>query len=628
MSMILRSKWLIVAICLVFACTKSHKNQESETSDQMRLLYPEKPRSGAIYLDTSKQTEERISDLISKMTLQQKAAQMSQGEIPYVSPKDIATYGLGSVLNGGNTNPGNNTIRDWQQIITDYQEAAFSRDLKIPIIYGTDAVHGHSNLKGATIFPHNIGLGAANNDSLMFLMGKITGAECLLTNVNWTFAPCLALAMDPRWGRTYESFSTNEEIVTRLGKAFTNGLLSANVVGSAKHYLGDGGTTMGSGLDGKLDRGNTVIAIEDLRKTLLPPYQAQINAGMQTIMPSYSSINGIKMHERADLINDLLKEELGFTGFTISDWQAIEEISATSFERQVWTAVNSGIDMIMQPEKWKMTIDAIVAGVEKGTITTERIDDAVSRILKVKFESGLFEDPLVIKNPARANELRSPDAVAIATRLAEESLVLLKNNNELLPLKENAKVFITGKGSDDMGLQCGGWTIGWQGTADNGQKVTEGSTILEGLKNLAPEMNLEIITEPSRATEADVVVAVIAEEPYAEMHGDTKDLSITGSHAHEENQKTIDLIASLNKPTVVVILAGRQQVDLGNFLDDWDAVVMAYWPGSEGGQALANVIAGKRDFSGKLPMPWYRSVNDIGKRNTSLLFDLGYGLSY
>ena len=592
------------------------------------ILYPTNIDKSITYLNPDLTVDERVSDLLSRMTIEEKAAQMVQGERKFIMNDDILKYGVGSVLSGGGSTPGQNKIEDWNNLIKGYQLAACRRDLKIPIIYGVDAVHGHANVVGATIFPHNIGLGAANNDLLMFEMGKITAKEVFLTGINWNFAPCVALAMDPRWGRTYESFSTEEEIVTRLAHAYTKGANSVNMVACAKHYLGDGGTAMGTGLDNKMDRGNTIISEEELKITLLPPYKAQVDLGVQTIMPSYSSINGIKMHQNDQLINGVLKTDLNFNGFVISDWEAMQEIPDASFEEQVWISINAGVDMLMQPETWKNTMDAIIKGAKNNKITQERIDEAVSRILKVKFESGLFEDPLLQKNENKAETLRSNEAVNVATQLAEQSLVLLKNKNNILPLKENMKVYLAGAGANNIGLQCGGWTIEWQGKIDSTEKMTHGVTILEGLQTYSESKNIQVITDESKALEADVVLMVLAEKPYAEMQGDSEDLSLTGSLADTGNKETIQFVKSLNKPTVSILLAGRHLVDLDDYLKDWESVVMAYLPGSEGGQGIANVLVGEKSFVGKLAMPWYKDVEDIRKEDAELLYQIGYGLTY
>ena len=620
---------------IMYSCSSNVEKQEVEepivetVDHEFRNQFLSAEDSAMTYLNPDSSIDSRIKDLIGRMSLEEKCGQLMQGERLHVKADDIEKYGLGSILSGGGSTPGKNTIADWNEMIKDYQSAAFKRKLKIPLIYGIDAVHGHSNVIGATIYPHNIGLGAANNDSLMFLMGKYTSMEVFATGINWNFAPCVALARDPRWGRTYESFSTDHNIITKLGDAYTKGAMSVNMVATAKHFIGDGGTAYGTGLGDKVDRGNTVITDEELRSTLLPPYITQVNTGVQTIMPSYSRINGLKMHAHDTLINEVLKGELGFGGFIISDWQAIEEIENLTFEEQVYTSINAGVDMLMQPEKWKQALELIVKGVNDGNITQERIDDAVTRILKVKFESGLFDDPLLTMNPNKALEMRSDEAKSVATTLAEQSLVLLKNDNANLPLKKGSKVFVTGEGADNIGLQCGGWTIEWQGGIDTDtSRRTEGITLLEGLKSLATEKNIEIITDETRASEADVVIMVVAEKPYAEMVGDCDDLSITGTHAHKGNATTIEMVKALDKPTVTILYAGRQQVVIDNYFADWSTIVMAYLPGSEGGQAIANVLVGDKNFNGKVPMPWYNNIKDILNPEAELLFKVGDGLTY
>ena len=580
------------------------------------------------YLNSELPSQERVNDLLSRMTLSQKIGQMVQAEWPNISPKEMEEYELGSLLSGGEILLPENTKAGWKKIIQDYQDALAKTSLKIPMIFGVDAVHGHNNMYGATIFPHNIGLGAANDVEGVFKMSQITGKEVLATGINWNFSPSIASAKDPRWGRTYESFSTDPAIASRLGLAFTQGHLSVGMVGCAKHYLGDGGTKMGTGLSNKMDRGNTILTKTEITTELLPPYQAQIAAGVQTIMPSYSSLNGTKMHENSYYIQEVLKGALGFQGFIISDYEAIREIKNANFEEQIWKAVNSGIDMLMEPVKWKSTIYALKRGVENEHIREARIDDAVSRILKVKFESGLFEDPNQNKTKFQARQFRAKTAQKVAQDLAQRSLVLLKNEKAILPIPFHTKIFITGAGVHNIGLQCGGWTIDWNGRIDGKEKITEGVTILEGLKNLAPTKRITLIKDKKEANKADIVLQVLSEKPYAEMNGDCAEISLIGPMAHPDNEATMNFVNTLNKPTVTVILAGRHLANLEKDLATWDACIMAYLPGSEGGQAIADTLLGKTDFVGRLPMPWYKTVEDIEKVTPDLLFDIGYGLSY
>ncbi len=489
-------------------------------------------------------------------------------------------------------------------------------------------MHGHNNVYGATMFPHNIGLGAGNDKKGLYKMGEMVAKEVFTTGFNWNFAPCVAIANDPRWGRTYESFSTNPVIVSNLGLAFTQGQHAAGMVACGKHYLGDGGTKMGTGYDNQLDHGDTILSEKEIRATLLPAYEAQVKAGVQTIMPSYSSLNGIKMHQHGKYINEVLKGELGFKGFVVTDWEAVREIPNANFEEQIWLSINAGIDLLMEPKKWKAAFYALKRGVEDGHVSAERINDAVQRILTVKFDSGLFEDPIMANHRPKTRQFRTKAARKVAQDLAEKSLVLLKNENNLLPIKKGVSIFVTGAGANNIGLQCGGWTIDWNGLIDGAEKITQGVTILEGLENVATTENLTIITDKNAAKNADIVLQVLSEIPYAEMQGDAEDITITGSHGHPENTKTMAFCQSLKKPIITILLAGRHLTDLAKDLETWTSCIMAYLPGSEGGQAIAEVLVGKENITGKLPMPWYQSVADIEKGIPNLLFEAGYGLRY
>lgn len=623
-----RIKFLAVLMALLLvlpACSnKAKTEQPQENLNNQQEVEQEDLR----YLDATLPIEERVESLLGQMSLMEKAGQMLQGERNRVSTQEMTSLRMGSVLSGGGSYPGNNTLKDWNDMFRQLQEAALKTTHKIPMIYGIDAVHGHSNLKGAVIFPHNIGLGAANDPELMYQMGAAVAEEMKLTNSLLNFSPCVALGMDPRWGRVYESFSTDTEIVTSLAEAYLKGLTDHGVAATAKHYIADGATTYGTGeINGLLDRGDSRLTEEELREFHLPPYQAMVDGGVQFIMPSYSSFNGLKMHEHKYLITDVLKTELGFQGVVISDYEAMNALSGSNFEAKLTNAINAGVDMLMEPNNYKDAINAIINSTNKGKISEERIDDAVRRILTVKFQMGLFEDPYQEKLTHEVTELGSEQYRSIAKQLVEKSLVLLKNENQLLPLKQGQKIYVTGPAMDDMGMQCGGWTISWQGQLDgeNG-KVTEGTTILEGLKEYAQTYGAEIITDQERAGEADLVIMAIGEVPYAEFEGDTTDLSITGKKAHPENQTTIDFVESLDKPVVTLIIAGRN-VMLEDYMDQWDSIVICYLPGSEG-DGIASVLFGEKSFMGKLAMPYYRKAEDIGKKDVELLFDIGYGLTY
>lgn len=619
----MKKKIILVVVALsigvTFLSCQSDKNTEPNTE----------PKISQNYLDTSLSINERVNDLLVQMSLQQKAAQMVQAEQSMVTKKSMNNYCFGSVLSGGGSIPNNiNTLSNWSSFVDNLQNECLSSEVPIPFLYGIDAVHGHNNLKDAVIFPHNIGVGAANDKELTYKMGVAVANEMKLTKTLWDFGPCIAVSLDPRWGRTYESYSSDTSIVTSLATEFAKGLLDNGVMPTAKHYIGDGATTYGTGENNQLvDRGDARMTEAQLREKYLPPYKALIDAGVKTVMPSFSSYNGIKMHANKYLITDVLKGELGFDGFVISDWEAINSLGGKNLSENVIIATNAGVDMFMQPYEATKVIESIMTAVKNGMISQERVDDAVTRILRVKMQMGLFEDPLQKNTNSNVTELGTDEYRNLAKQLVEKSLVLVKNEKNILPLQKETKIFLTGPAIDNMGVQCGGWTVSWQGKQDkNGRKITQGSTILEGFKQYADEYGLEIITNKEKASQADVVILGIGEKPYAEYEGDTKDLSITGDHALHGNQEAIELAKSLNKPTVALIVAGRN-VLLNDYINDWDSVVMCYLPGSEG-EGVASVLLNKTPISGKLPMPWYKSLKNIATEKAEIQFDFGYGLTY
>ena len=587
----------------------------------------EQPQPNAAITPNHKNIDEQINLMISQMSIEEKAGQMVQAADYSINPSDVRKYGLGSVLTGGTGYPGNGSQKDWNKYITSLQDAALSSSAGIPLMYGIDSVHGHAHVQNPTIFPHNIGLGAANDPELMYKMGAAIAEEMKATSIYWNFGPCVACALDPRWGRTYESFSSDPNITAELSAPVALAFQESGVAACAKHYIGDGGTTYGTsqtnGPSGRyaIDQGDVQMTENELRSAFMEPYKQLIEDGVYTVMVSFSSFNSLKMHENKYLLTDVLKGELGFNGLLISDWEGHHQINAETYEEKVALAINSGIDMLMEPAYWKEAIDAIIAGEQSGNIGMERIDDAVYRILWVKHQVGLFENPY----PDTNYEIRSDESIAIAEELVEKSCVLLKNDNDLLPLKVGIKVFVTGPASNNIGVQCGGWTKTWQGTVDYSSKVTEGTTLLEGLEALASNKSIEIITDETRITECDIVLIAIGEKPYAEGEGDSPDISLTGKTALAENSDAIELAKQSNLPTITVIMAGRNVI-ISEYIDDWDSVIMAYLPGTEG-QGMANVIMGEAEFTGKLAMPWYKSVDDIEKDNPELLFEIGYGLT-
>lgn len=581
--------------------------------------------TAADYLDPSCSTQQRVSDLLSRMSLEDKAAQMVQGEQSAVDTEDMARLGPGSVLSGGGSVPGNNnTLNNWNSAIDAYQKAALSRDLKIPFIYGADAIHGHNTVYGAVIFPQNIGVGAANDAELTEKMGAYVAEEMKLTGVLWNFAPCVAVVQDPRWGRTYESFSSDPQIVSDLASAYLKGQQSGGVLATAKHFAGDGGTKFGTGRQGTpLDQGDVSISEQQFRELHLAPYKRLAEEGLGCVMVSFSSVDGVMMHENKRMITDVLKGEFGFKGFVVSDWEGIKWLNAPTYEAHVAAAVNAGVDMLMEPYKYAEAARAIVNGVNAGVIPEQRVDDAVSRILTVKFDMGLFEDPYLDNASISIDKLGSDEGRSLAKKLVEKSQVLLKNDGGILPLKRGQKIYVMGPAADNIGVQCGGWTLSWQGLAET--DLTPGTSILEGLREYADKYGVEIITDETKAGEADVVLLAIGELPYAEYEGDTADLSITGSTALEGNADAIAQAQSLGKPVVALIVAGRNVI-ISDYIDGWDAAVMCYLPGTEGGGVAATLL-GEAPFTGRLPMPWYASAEDIGKENPGLLFEQGYGLS-
>lgn len=617
---------LCILIAVGLAACESTPAPEHEQTQHQAEQAPAEADAAQSYLDALRTTEERVADLLPRMSLADKAGQMVQGEQYPVNEQDMAQLGLGSVLSGGGSVPDNNNmVSHWNQVIDAFQTAALSRDLKIPFIYGVDAVHGHNTVSGAVIFPHNIGIGAANNPELTQQMGEYVAEEMKLTGILWNFGPCVAVVQDPRWGRTYESYSSDPDIVCELGSAFAKGQMEAGVLPCAKHYLADGGTTFGTGEgDYLIDRGDAQMSEEELRAVHLAPYTRLVEDGVKSVMASFSSYNGLKMHENTYLITDVLKNELGFDGFVVSDWEAVAGINAPTYETQIAAAINAGVDMLMEPYKYREAINAIVEGVESGAIPQSRVDDAVTRILTVKFEMELFDDPYLDNLPIGVSELGSAEGRALAKKLVEASQVLLKNDNNVLPFKRGQKIYIMGPAADNVGTQCGGWTLSWQGLKD--KNLTPGSTITQGLIDCADEYGLTVITEENQAAEADVVLMVLGENPYAEYEGDAEDISITGDLALEGNGIAMEKAKVLGKPVVTLIVAGRN-VLISDYIADWDAAVMCYLPGTEG-DGVVSPLVGACDFTGKLPMPWYKSEEDIGKENPDLLFEMGYGLTF
>ena len=567
-------------------------------------------------------------EIVAELTLEQKAAQMVQPAIYYLldDSSDMAKYDYGSILS--KVVP--TSEDEWVTYTNIFQKNAVESESGIPMLYGNDDVHGVNFCSNAVIFPHNIGLGAANDEEMMEVIGQITADEAKLCHMPWNFAPVVTQSVDPRWGRTYECYSSDLDIITKLSTAYTKGLVENGIVACSKHFFGEGAAKFGTGecsmngyemVERLIDRGDATLSDAEIEE-LLKVYQAQIDAGVQTIMVSHASLNGVKMHENKKYIM-MLKEEMGFEGFIVSDWNSIQNIPNMEYEKQVVTAINAGIDMLMEPDRYNDAMEIIINAVNNGDITEERINDAVRRIIKVKQDVGLFEDPFYDNAATKQDAVGSQEYRDIAEQMVQESLVLLKNENSVLPLKDGTSVYIAGPAADNEQVQCGGWTIDWTSSPD---KSIEGATsILEGFQEVAKEHNITVLTKPEDAPNADVVINVVGEQSYAEWTGDTADLELCGDLGLSGNRKVIDEAAALGKPVVTCIVAGRHVLLDQEDYDSWDGVVMCYLPGSEG-KGVADVLCGDANFRGKLPSPWYSSLDQIGTDECWL--EKGYGLTY
>jgi beta-glucosidase len=577
-------------------------------------------------------------ELLAKMTLEEKIGQMCQPDQSALkSAEDIEKYFLGSLLSGGGSGPKNRadyTLQGWTDMVDGYQKHALKTRLGIPLLYGADAVHGHNNIPGATVFPHNIGLGCADDAALVEKIQRVTAEEVRATGINWVFAPCVAVPRDDRWGRTYEGYSESPDIVKALGAAAVRGFQGNNladplaVLACAKHYLADGGTSYGTGhANGGhgLDQGDTVCDEATLRKIFLPGYVTTVAAGVGTIMPSYSSWNGVKCSANKHLLTDILKNELGFEGFLISDYNAIDQITP-DYKKDVETAINAGIDMVMLTDQYADYCGKLKELVNEGRVPMSRIDDAVTRILRVKFALGLMEAkrwPLADRNLWKT--FGSTEHRTLARQAVRETLVLLKNQNNVLPLsKKVARLHVAGVGADNLGMQCGGWTINWQGGMSN--QIPGGTTLLQALKNtVSKDTQVTYSKDGTGAEGADAAIVVLGEKPYAEYEGDSASLALA-----PENFQILANVKKAGVPTAVILLTGRPVI-LGEIFDQAGALVAAWLPGSEG-QGVADVVFGDYQPTGKLSHSWPRTASQLpvneGDKNYDPLFKLGYHLSY
>lgn len=569
------------------------------------------------------------ADCLSKMTLEEKIGQMTQVAHNYLdSPSDITTYALGSLLSGGGGGPygSGGTAARWADMYDSYQSYALKSRLGIPLLYGVDAVHGHNNVSGAVVFPHNIGMGASRDPDLVMREEQVTRDELLGTGIPWTFAPCVCVPRDKRWGRTYEGFGEDPALVQSMAAAAIRGfqgpaLGRSSVMATAKHFVGDGGTRYGTGDKGYLiDEGDDRISESELDRVHLPPFQTAVSTGVGAVMASYSSWNGLKDHADGYLLTTVLKGRLGFKGFVVSDWAAIDQISP-NYDENVRRAINAGIDMVMLPGQYRRFIGVVRKEVETGQIRRSRIDDAVTRILNAKFALGLFQHPYA--NRAYTAQVGSAAHRAVARQAVRESTVLLKNDG-VLPLSHSghSKIVVGGKSADNLGYQMGGWSIDWQGGSG---RTTVGTTIWQALRAAAgPSVQLQNVgTNVGQPFSGDVGIAVVGETPYAEGEGDTSAMALS-----KQDAAVVDAICSHTKKCVVILVSGRPLI-VNRQLARSNAFVAAWLPGTEG-EGVTDVLFGDHPFTGKLPVSWPAAVSqeplNAGDGKTPL-FPYGYGLS-
>ena len=590
--------------------------------------------------------EKKVSALLSSMTLEQKIAQMIQPEIKDITVEDMRKYGFGSYLNGGGSFPNgnkNSTPKDWINLAQEMYLASVDSSIdgsKIPTMWGTDAVHGHNNVIGATLFPHNIGLGAMNNPDLVEEIAAITAREVMVTGIDWVFAPTVAVVRDDRWGRTYEGYSEDPDIVKAYSGAVVKGLQGSfdndflgddRVISTVKHFLGDGGTVKGD------DQGDNIDSEEDLFRLHAQGYVSGLSVGAQSVMASFNSWNGKKNHGSKYLLTDVLKTRMGFDGFVVGDWNGHGQVEGCTNESCV-QAANAGLDIFMVPTAaWKPLYNNLIAQVKSGDIAMSRIDDAVTRILRVKFRAGLFTKPSPAKRElsGKTELIGAPEHRKVARQAVQESLVLLKNNNQLLPLSPNQNILIAGDAADNIGKQSGGWTISWQGTGNKKSDFPGGTSIYQGFKDALTNAdgNIKLSVDGSYTNKPDVAIVVFGEEPYAEGHGDIDNIDY--QRGDKKDLALLKRFKAQGIPVVAVFISGRP-LWVNAELNASDAFVAAWLPGSEGA-GIADVLLRsndnkiKNDFKGRLSYTWpktsIQSQVNRGDKETGL-FAYGYGLDY
>ena len=597
-----------------------------------------------IYLNKDLPVEERVSALLSVMTLEEKAFQCVQGEQASVTVSDVKKTGIGSVLSGGGSAPttGNNAI-DWKNRVNELKAAALETRLGIPLLYGIDAVHGNNNIYGATVFPHNIGLGAANDPELMEEIGHVVAKEVRAVGVQYSFTPCLANPQNERWGRFYEGFSENTDDIAKLAGVYV-AALQGNVkdneympedaiVACAKHFIGEGYTENGK------NQGDVKMTAAEFDELLsmgvIDPYKACVNSNVLTVMPSYNSIDGLKCHENHHLLTEVLKEELGFKGMVISDYNAIGQCKGT-YDEQVANCFNAGVDMFMEAQAWESCAKTIIKLVNEGKITEERLNDAVSRILRVKFMSNMFDDEI---DSAHENELLAEFGSAenreVARKAVRESIVLLKNgeidgDTVLNKLNDATNITLCGTGSHDIGRQCGGWTIAWEGRTGN---ITVGTSIIQGIYDeVKDHASVSQSINGVLDKESDLIITVVGENPYSETGGDTTPAGLKPVSADMRLLDSIEesIADNGNDPMKVLIVIAGRPINITDYVEKYDAVIMAFLPGTEG-EGIADVLFGDYDFTGTLPVTWIKNLENVNEKfslpESEILFPYGFGLN-
>ena len=610
-------------------------------STQGNTAHPENWSAQASPIRRDPKLEARITALMARMSLEQKVGQVTQGDIASITPDDVRRYHLGSVFNGGNSDPGgryNAPAADWLALADAFWTASTSDSAdrpRIPAIWGTDAVHGHSNIVGATLFPHNIGLGAMRDPALMRRIGEVTAIEMRVTGIDWTFAPTIAVVRDDRWGRTYEGFGEDPAIATSYAAPLVEGLqgrigardwlTGGHVVATAKHFLGDGGTHNGK------DQGDTRVDEAHLRTLFAEPYKAALKAGVQSVMASFSSWNGRKMTGNDSLLTGVLKQRWGFDGFTVGDWNAqggVEGCTVTVCPQ----AINAGLDIYMAPDSWKGIWESTLAGAKSGAIPMARLDAAGRRVLRVEFRAGVFDAP---KPSARAyaghyDLLGSPEHRAVARQAVRESLVLLKNAGSVLPLKPGAHILVAGDGADNLAKQAGGWTLSWQGTGTTPADFPHATSIWHGIDAAVREAGgtATLSVDGRFGARPDAAIVVFGEDPYAEFQGDKDDVAFADP-ASTDTLALMKRLKAAGVPVVAVFLSGRP-LWVNPYLNAADAFVAAWLPGSEG-EGVADLLVGKAEFRGKLPYSWPRRSDqtplNVGDAGYDPLFAYGFGLT-